>query len=221
MTDTTFEAIGDNGINAIDEESFSQYQPQMGENGSKGRDATPAGRGFKGSNITIKLSSVPNQREPGHIYVEGEITYENRQSIKIGSEFFFGTTGLVNFVSRGGNGGNGARGGNGQDGGDGFPGNNATKYSEATDGGPGGNWVMEGEEVMEMTVEMEGMLNYLRVNKTHLLMLIGKCDLTGGHKDYLEVMVKPVKVVEVDLEGKEMNNIFKETMEKMVKMEKH
>jgi hypothetical protein len=182
MTDTTFEAIGDNGINAIDGESFSQYQPQMGENGSKGRDATPAGRGFKGGNITIKLSSIPNQREPGHIFVEGEITYENRQSIKIGSEFFFGTTGLINFVSRGGNGGNGARGGDGQDGGDGFPGNDATEYSEPTDGGPGGNGGDGGRgsdggdggnggDVKIFTSEQD----------SHLLMLIGKCDLTGGH----------------------------------------
>ncbi|EXX76308.1 hypothetical protein RhiirA5_429523 [Rhizophagus irregularis] len=182
MSDTIFEAIGDNGIDAIDGESFSQYPPQMGENGSKGRDATPAGRGFKGGNIMIKLSSIPNQREPGHIYVEGEITYENRPSVKIGSEFILGTTGLINFVSRGGNGGNGAKGGDGQYGGDGFPGVDATEYSEPSDGGPGGNGGDGGRgsdggdggnggDVKVLTSEQDA----------HLLMLLGKCDLTGGH----------------------------------------
>ena len=45
-----------------------------------------------------------------YIYIEGEITYENRPSVKIGSEFILGTTGLINFISRGGNGGNGGGG---------------------------------------------------------------------------------------------------------------
>ncbi|RIA81247.1 hypothetical protein C1645_790818 [Glomus cerebriforme] len=182
MGDIIFEAIGDNGIDAIDGESFSQYPPQMGENGSKGRDATPAGRGFKGGTIAIKLSSISSQREPGHIHIEGEITYENRPGKRIGGEYLLGPTGLINFISRGGNGGKGAKGGDGQDGGPGYPGHNATEHSEATDGGPGGNGGDggrgsdggdggDGGNVKIFTSEQDA----------HLLMLLGKCDLSGGH----------------------------------------
>src|SRR5688572_23968402 len=116
MADFTFEALGDSGINAIDGESFSHITPSVGENGIKGRDATPACKGFKGGRITIRLSSIPNQREPGHIFIVGEIFYENRQKLMINGEYFLGTVGLINFISRGGNGGNGAKGGDGQNG---------------------------------------------------------------------------------------------------------
>ncbi|GES78502.1 collagen-like protein [Rhizophagus clarus] len=168
--DVTIDASGSHGHDAPNGYGYG-YDASAGQ----------AGIGSNGGNLSVTLSSVQFSNEPGSIYVSGTKTYSNGQVEYINNNYDLGKTGLIHFISRGGNGGNGGIGANGSDGYAGSDGIDATMYSNGTDGEPGGDG---GDGGHGSSGGHGGDGGYVRISvnehDAHLLMLLGVFDVLGG-----------------------------------------
>jgi len=108
-----------------------------GEDGGRGGDAGPAGRGEDGGAIEITLLHRDDQRTG--LTLTGHMVSADRRSEPVAREIDFGDSGFIDLFAHGGNGGRGGRGGDGGNGARGRSGSDATRYSSGTDGGPGGD----------------------------------------------------------------------------------